>query len=82
MAGTHTILRQVSVCAQKRQDLLTYSTSTPPSLGFDSDEKTKAMTKKRSRVSIYTQHYYADKASDRIQYIMINLATYKRKEAT
>lgn len=76
------ILRQVSVCAHKRQDLLTYSTSTPPSLGFDSDEKTKAMTKERSRVSIHTQHYYADKASDRSKQIKINVATHRRKAAT
>lgn len=39
---------QVSVRAQRGLNLLTYSTLTPPSLGFDSDEKTKAISKNRS----------------------------------
>lgn len=58
MAGTHTILRQVSIGTHTMQSLIKYSTLTWPSLGFDMDEKTKA-------ISIYTQHYCLQKAADR-----------------
>ncbi len=81
-------LVRIQYCARsafaltKGKILLTYSTLTPPCLEFDSDEKTKAITKKRSRGCIYTQHYCANEAGDRIKEIKIKVARYKSKATT
>ncbi len=79
-------LVRIQYCARsafaltKGKILLTYSTLTPPCLEFDSDEKTKAITKKRSRGCIYTQHYCANEAGDRIKEIKINVANIRAKQ--